>query len=46
MIIIVSTRLIGKTQACSTVVGEAKCDYLTIKQSQAVFLLEYFVILL
>ena len=42
-----------KTQACacSTVVGElrseVKCDYLTtVKQSQAVFLLEYFVILL
>ena len=36
-----------KTQACSTVVGEAKCDYLTsVQQSPAVFLLEYFVILL
>ena len=33
-----------KTQACSTVVGEAKCDYLTsVEQSPAVFLLEYFV---
>ena len=35
-----------KTQACSTVVGEAKCDYLTsVQQSPTVFLLEYFVIL-
>ena len=36
-----------KTQACSTVVGEAKCDYLTsVQQSAAVFLQEYFIILL
>ena len=36
-----------KTQACSTVVGEAKCDYLTsAQQSPALFLLEYLVILL
>ena len=36
-----------KTQACSTVVGEAKCDYLTsVQQSPAVFLLifRYFII--
>ena len=36
-----------KTQACSTVVGEAKCNYLTsVQQSPAVLLLKYFVILL
>ena len=37
----------GETQARLTVVGEAKCDYLTsVHQSPTVFLLEYFVILL
>ena len=49
IIIIVSTRLIGENtnmfNCCRR--SEVKCDYLTtVKQSQAVFLLEYFVILL
>ena len=51
IIIIVSTRLIGEnTNMCMfncCCRSEVKCDYLTtVKQSQAVFLLEYFVILL
>ena len=50
-IMIVSTRLIGgNTSMCMFNCcwrSEVKCDYLTtVKQSQAVFLLEYFVILL
>ena len=51
IIMIVSTRLIGEnTSMCMFNCcrrSEVKCDYLTtVKQSQAVFLLEYFVILL
>ena len=47
--IIVSTRLIGENTSLFNCCwrSEVKCDYLTtVKQSQAVFLLEYFVILL
>ena len=49
IIIIVSTRLIGENTSMYNCCwrSEVKCDYLTtVKQSQSVFLLEYFVILL
>ena len=49
IIIIVSTRLIGENTSMYNCCwrSEVKCDYLTtVKQSQAVFLLEYSVILL
>ena len=49
IIMIVSTRLIGEKTSVFNCCwrSEVKCDYLTtVKQSQAVFLLEYFVILL
>ena len=49
IIMIVSTRLIGEKTSMFNCCwrSEVKCDYLTtVKQSQAVFLLEYFVILL
>ena len=48
IIIIVSTRLIGENTSMLNCCwpSEVKCDYLTtVMQSQAVFLLEYFVIL-
>ena len=49
IIIIVSTRLICENTSMFNCCwrSEVKCDYLTtVKQSHAVFLLEYFVILL